>query len=460
MKKSDTLRAKIAELSDEAEALVNVAEKDGRDLSAEEQTRWSALMAKDTGEVAKLQNELQAAVAHEEEVARLRALRLATATPIEPTFDSTGTKPAASQALPPNVRVVNPRLAAFKGQGNREQALRDAYDSGLWFKALFNRHDKAAQDKLASRRGDWVATLNESTPTDGGYLVPPQFEQAVIVYREQVGALRKIARIVQMSSDTYTFVKQTAGTTVYYPAEEGSITASSPTFGRVSLTAKKRAILSYISNELNDDAMVSAMDLLASDMGHQFALKEDQEGIAGDGTSTYGGVQGIRPAVIAATASVNTAATGNDLWSEQTVSDLAATMSKLSDVYRSMPLSWLCSGPFKWQVFDRLALAQGGALTINLVDGQPQPMFMGYQVVISDRMPTTTAASTVACLFGAFGDAIVLGERAGIRVAVSEHVGFTTDQIAVRATTRYDIKCHQVGDTSTAGAVAGHKTAA
>lgn len=456
MKKSDNLRAKIAELSDEAEALVNLAEKDGRDLTADEQSRWSALMDKDTGDIAKLQTDLEAALANEEEVARLRALRLANMATIEPTFDRTGARPAQPQALPADVRLVSRRLNAFKG----ESATRDAYESGLWFKALFNRNDKSAQDKLAARRGDWMATLNESAPADGGYLVPPSFEQAVIVYREQVGALRKIARVVQMSSDTYTLMKQSSGTTVYYPAEEGSITPSSPNFSRLTLTAKKRAILSYISNELNDDAMVSVMDLLASDMAHQFALKEDQEGIAGDGTSTYGGVQGIRPAVIAATASVNQAATGNDTWAEQTVADLAGTMSKVADAYRSMPLAWLCSGPFKWQVFDRLALAQGGALTINLVDGVPQMMFMGYPVVVSDRMPTTAAAATVAALFGAFGNAIVLGERTGIRVAVSEHVGFTTDQIAVRATTRYDIKCHQVGDTSTAGAVAGHKTAA
>ncbi len=106
-----------------------------------------------------------------------------------------------------------------------------------------------------------------------------------------------------VSTDTFSYPKQTSGTTVYYPGEEGSITASDLDFGRVNLTMKKRAIYSLVSNELKDDAMVSIVDLLAQDMGYQFALKEDSEGIIGDGTSTYGGVQGIRPALIAATAS-------------------------------------------------------------------------------------------------------------------------------------------------------------
>ena len=66
----------------------------------------------------------------------------------------------------------------------------------------------------------------------------------------------------------------------------------------------------------------------------------------------------------------------------------------------------------------------------------------------------------MAALFGAFGDCAILGERTGIRIATSEHVAFTTDQIAVRGTVRYDIKVHEQGNTSTAGALASLKTAA
>ncbi len=315
--------------------------------------------------------------------------------------------------------------------------------------------------KLESRRGtSWLATQNENSPAQGGYLVPTSFANAVMVSRQDVGALRKLARIVPVSTDTFSYPKQTSGTSVYYPGEEGSITASDLDFGRVNLTMKKRAIYSLVSNELKDDAMVSIVDLLAQDMGYQFALKEDAEGIIGDGTSTYGGVQGIRPALIAATASIATAATGHDTWPELDYADFGAVMATLPAKYRvSQNLKWLCSPAFKWHVMDRLALAAGGALAQSFVDGQPQNRFLGYEVVLSDDMPSTTAAATVCCAFGNFDRAVLLGERNEVRIATSEHIAFQTDQTAVRGTVRYDIAVHEAGDTSDAGAIVALKTA-
>lgn len=460
MKKSDEIKKQMDDLLTKAEAIQNLAARDERELTDEEQAEWDRIMAKEEGALAGLEVEYKNALRHEEEVSRLRSLKNVVNSP-SPTFDATGGG-QATPAIPANVRLVTPTLKAFNGNGDKNQALRDAYDCGLWFKSFLFRNTRpevaaAAKDKLIARRGaEWYATQNETTPTDGGYLVPPQFENAVIVYREQVGVARRLARVIQMSSDTWTGMKQTSGTTVYYPGEEGAITASDANFSRYTLTAKKRAILSYVSSELRDDAVVSVMDLLASDMGHQFALKEDQEFVTGDGTSTYGGVTGVRPAVIAATASVATAV--DDTWGELTLADHFSAMSKLSDKYRGLQLSWLVSGPYKWQVMDRLALAQGGAPSSDVINGQPTPTFLGYPVVVSDRMPTTTAVSTVSALFGAFSNAAILGDRSGISVMLSEHYAFNTDQIAVRATTRYDIHVHEEGDTSTAGAIVGLAT--
>lgn len=466
MKKSDEIKKKIAELTDEAQAFLDVAESENRELTADEQSRWSAIMDEKTGELAKQEALLQAELSHEQAVARLRAARQSTHTP-QPDFNRSGSGAAHNEpAFPANVRVIHPTLRAFTGNGNREQALKDAYDCGLWFKAMAFRHGRRheegeqARNELIARRGEsWLATQNEHTGTDGGYLVPPQFENAVLVFREQVGALRKLARVVPMSSDTWTGLKQTAGTAVYYPGEEGAITASDANFSRYTLTAKKRAILAYVSSELRADAAVSIMDLLAQDMAHQFALKEDQEGIVGDGTSTYGGVQGIRPAIIAATASIYTPTSDEDAWSEVTAGTLLAGMSLVADKYRAPgQLKWLISQPAKWQIFDRLALAQGGAAAADVVGGINGGTMFGYPVVVSDRMPTAEAVSQVFAIFGNFMDAVTLGERAGISVALSEHYAFNTDQIAVRATTRYDIHVHEEGDTSTAGAICGVAT--
>jgi hypothetical protein len=258
VKKSDDIKKQMDDLLVRVEALQNLASKENRDFTPEEQGEWDRIMKsvkKDdgsidlakSGELAKLRAEYDKAIAFEEEVARARAARASLTSNPQQVFDNTGAGPAAPP-VPMNVRILTPNLVAFKGQGNKEQALRDAYDCGLWFKSLLlrGRHPEAAQaakDKLIARRGhEWFATQNETTPTDGGYLVPPQFENAVIVYREQVGVSRRLARVVPMTSDTWTTMKQSSGTGVYYPGEEGAITDSDANFSRYSLVAKKRAI--------------------------------------------------------------------------------------------------------------------------------------------------------------------------------------------------------------------------
>jgi len=350
------------------------------------------------------------------------------------------------------VRVKDSAVKAFDNAN-------EAFNAYLWLKGRVGG-DSACREKFEARCGTaWLGTQTEGSPSQGGYLVPPGFARAIMVSRQETGALRKLARIVKMDSDTLAYPKQTAGTTVYYPGEEGSITASDLDFGRVNLTAKKRAIYSLVSNELRDDSAVSIMDLLAQDMGHQLALKEDAEGIAGDGTSTYGGVQGIRPAVIAATASVFTPSADEDEWSELTYPTFAGVMATLPAKYRvAKNLKWLCSPAFKWAVMDRLAIASNGAVSQVFVDGIPQDRFLGYEVVVSDDMPSTTAVSQVCAIFGNFDRAVLLGERTEVRIATSEHIAFQTDQTAVRATVRYDVAVHEQGDTSTAGSIVGLST--
>ncbi len=64
------------------------------------------------------------------------------------------------------------------------------------------------------------------------------------------------------------------------------------------LTAKKLMVLTKYSNELNEDAVLNIGDDLAGEIAYAFALKEDQCGFLGDGTSTYGGITGVTTALL------------------------------------------------------------------------------------------------------------------------------------------------------------------
>ena len=218
-------------------------------------------------------------------------------------------------------------------------------------------------------------------------------------------------------------------------------------------------MLTYISSELREDAAVPIVDFLMAEMGHALALKEDTEAINGDGTSTYGGVMGLLESVgSAGIANLDSTETS---WGAIDLSDFYEVLSLVPDLYRVRgAMSWLCSAAFKWQVMDRIAAQVNGAGASQVIDGQMRDIFLGCPVVLSDRMPTTSDVSQLCCLFGNFGHSFILGDRGSLRMDMDHSVAFTSDRTALRATSRYDIVTHDMGDDSSAGAVVGLKTAA
>jgi len=68
-------------------------------------------------------------------------------------------------------------------------------------------------------------------------------------------------------------------------------------------------------------------------------------------------------------------------------------------------------------------------------------------------MPTATATATTAALFGAFSQAVIIGDRSGIRIATSDQFAFDTDRMAIRGTARYDINCYLSGASGPISAV-------
>lgn len=450
-KTSADIRAEIADYTATAQAILDIAKEAERELEADEEAHFNEVHAK----LSTAKAELEKAEALEAKRREIAEMQLLQSQPLAP-IGGVGIKGSADRVRAQH--RLGP-LRSFKGS----DAARDAYDCGMWLRAVVARNnrsnDEEAEARIASRGWDVRAVATEGSPTGGGYLVPTPLSNAIIDIRALAGVSRQLARVVPMTAEQMSVPKKTAGTTVYYPGENGTITASDQTWAQVNLTAKKRAILSKVSQELRDDALISVVDDLASQMGTDFAVKEDAEFINGDGTSTYGGETGLLAAI--GTAGVVSAATGHDLWSEQDMADFTATMAKLPDKYWQYSPVWVCSSAFYFAAMLRVQASAGGNTISSLEQGASgRPMFLGYPVYFTNAMPTATAAATVSALFGAFNQAVIIGDRGGIGIAQSEHLGFAEDVLAIRATTRYDINVHDPGTTSVVGAYVAHKTAA
>lgn len=338
------------------------------------------------------------------------------------------------------------RLVAFRGPNARDRA----FASGQWLRGFLFDHPGAREwcynNGIASRAQG--TTVN----TAGGFLVPDQFSSAIIDLRDDYGVFRREATVWPMASDTGMIPMAVTGPTASFVAENAETTATDATWSQVQLTARKLTSLCKISNEIAEDAVINLAEWVARHFAWAFAQKEDQCGFIGNGTSTYGGIYGILRKIEANSSLIGyyTVAT-IDTGLEVTINHLAALMG-LCPSYALANAKWYCSPTVKASVFDRLFWNVGGA-TMTEVAGMRMPTFGGYPIVTTPVMNACTSATDELHLL-AFGDlrlAAVLGSRRDITVKMATELYAATDQIGIFGTERFDIACHGIGDTSTAG---------
>lgn len=441
-KRLNKLLAKRGELSDALTAklklldgLVAKAEQDGeRDLDDAERKEFDAHRAS-IAELKAAIDKLDGELAEEREI---EAARRASATPIR---DALAPPPARAK------RHYGP-LKSFKGPTAED----DAFASGQFiFATLFGNKAAAA---WCQEHGIEIRAHNEGSNTAGGYLVPTQMETAIIDLREQYGTFRGYVPQIPMASDRVTIPRRTGGLTGYFVDEGVQPTESEKTWGQVMLTAKKMAILTRMSTELAEDAVINIADDLASEIAYAFAKKEDDCGWNGDGTSTYGGIIGVKQKFVAGLSTYKGAvdgAAGHDTFAEMDSTDIANVMAALPK-YAEANAAWYVSQPGWSLVFQRLAQTSGTPMS-EIVGTKPQRQYLGYPVIIDQTLPTTTGdLSDVPMLyFGNLGLAAKMGQRRGVTIRTLNERYAELDQIGIFASERFDIVVHDVGDATNAG---------
>lgn len=451
------VREQRQELLDGIEALQNMAKEEKRDLSIEDSAKIDEMLDRYN----ELGIEEERAEKYEDARRAVAAKRAMAVKPDPPQIDDTQ-QPLAKKSQPA-IPKYHGRLKAFTGP-NADQ---EAYNAGQFIIATMAPSDP--QYGLQGRKQKaWeyctehgIIKADAQTADDsskGGYLVPDGFSRAIIRVVESVGLARQVADVMPMDTETLTQSKRIGGLTVYAPAEADTITTSEMTWAPLTLSVTDRATLTRISMKLLRSAVTNIADRVAEEIGYAAAYQMDNEFLNGDGTSTYFGEVGLRPALGAA--GIHTTATTNeDTWPELTLVNHHTTMSLLPTRFRTMP-AWICSPAYHDSVMVRLQAAAGGNTIQTLADGSTRPVFLGYPVLFSDLMPTTTAVSTIHALFGNYRAACMLGDRVGVSIASSSEQYFASGEVAIRGMWAYDLLVHEGGDASNAGAYVGLKTGA
>ena len=422
--------------AEEARKIKDLADQENRGMTAEEALKFD--------------KHLEEAERLEREAERQEKLELAEARLNKPQERKTTPELANGKTIEsatPKIFRFG-KLKAFTGP----KAEANAYKSGRWLMATVMGDADSRQ--YCRDNGIEIRVQSEGVNTAGGYVVPDVMERAIIDLRETYGMFRANCRIHPMSSDHTNIPRRAGGVTAYFVGENTEITESEKSWNQVELTAKKLAALTRMSSELSEDAIINIADDLANEMAWAFAKKEDECGLDGDGTSTYGGMLGIRTRFVDGTHTAGQTAGVSPFttWAGGTLAAELTPLMALCPAYALPRAKWYISSPGKMGLLDAVALAAGGNTAQNIAAGT-QPMFGGYPIVVAPAMPAAPTNATVAVLFGDLSMAATLGDRRGIVVSVSTERYFENDQIGIKATERFCIVNHDIGDNSDAGPV-------
>lgn len=434
-------RGKIADQMDNLHTLIT--EKENREYTAEEKQAFEDLDVEF--------KKLEEAVEFEK---RVETRKAAAAKPV----NLPGQESRSRLAAEPRRRTYGKTLKAFTPEmyGSQADAEEAAYRSGMWCRATIFGDEKAAQycaeNDIQISKGQI-----EGSNSAGGYLVFTEMETAIITLREQYGVFRQYVKVNQMASDSQLIPRRLTGLSASFATEANAFAESEKTWGQVRLTAQSLGVLTRISRELADDAVISVADDIASEMAYALAVKEDSVGWNGNGLASDGNILGVRTRIIDGThtASAIDAASGHDTFAEYDAPDLIKVIGTLPK-YAEANAKWYGSQPAWANTMLRLAAAAGGN-TIDqfLNSGKPRRSYLGYEFVTDQTLPTSLSdiSDTAAMFFGDLASAVTMGERRGIMIDVSRERYWELRQIALMGWERIDIVAHSLGDNTTPGPI-------
>lgn len=270
--------------------------------------------------------------------------------------------------------------------------------------------------------------LQEGVDSEGGYLVPDEFENTLVQSLGKKRIVREHAYVFQTNSGSHKIPVVTNKGTASWIDEEGAIPEGDDTFGQQTIGAHKVGTIIKVSEELLNDSAFDLENYFASEFARRIGNKEEDAFFNGDGVGKPLGVLADKGgAEIGVTAASGTAITAEEIIS---------LFYSLEAPYRENAI-WVFNdstmaairklkgndGQFLWQK----ALHEGDHETL-----------LGKPVFTSPFMPEIAAGSKPV-LFGDF-NFYWIGDRQGVTFKRLNERYADTGQIGFLATKRVDAK--------------------
>ncbi len=261
-------------------------------------------------------------------------------------------------------------------------------------------------------------TLHIGSDPDGGYFVPTEVSNMITRVAEDEVAMRRLASVITIGSNSYKMPVVTAGTTGGWRGETSETTETgTPTIGELEFVPGELYAEPWSTNNMLEDATINVGAWLADEVSTTFVEMEGEAFVSGSGINRPRGILSYTTVANASYAwgKVGYIASGNaGAWAASDPSNY------LIDLVHSLRRKYRGNAAF---LMNDLTLAS----IRKLKDGQGnyiwQPglqagvadRLLGYGVEIDDNMPDI-AANSLSIAFGDFKRGYQVVDRRGISV--------------------------------------------
>lgn len=277
-------------------------------------------------------------------------------------------------------------------------------------------------------RPEVADVLQIGTDSEGGYLVPDEYENTLVEALEEENIFRKLANVINTSSGDRKIPVVASKGSASWVDEEGTISDSDDTFSQVSIGAYKLGTLIKVSNELLNDSAFNLEAYISKEFGRRIGSKEEEAFFTGNGTGKPIGIfNATGGAEVGVTAASATAITADE------VIDL---FYSLKAPYRKKAVWFLNDATVK--AIRKLKDKNDNYLWQPALTAGTPDTILGRPVYTSSYVPTIAAgAKTIA--FGDFSYYWIADRQGRIFKKLNELYA-ATDQTGFVATQRVDGK--------------------
>ena len=195
---------------------------------------------------------------------------------------------------PITTKPENIRMDEKKGRAS------DEYRKNFWNAMRMKNPDRSIVD-----------ALQIGTDTEGGYLVPDEFERTLVSGLSENNIMRTLAHVIQTTSGDRKIPVVASHGSASWVDEEGAYQESDEAFSQISIGAHKLGTMIKVSEELLNDSIFDIQSYLAAEFARRIGNAEEEAFINGNGVSKPTGF--LSTAEVGVTAAEATGFTADEL---------------------------------------------------------------------------------------------------------------------------------------------------